>query len=227
MESRDEKLQQLSVGVAAIVAATPGLVTGDVVAIVTGLGGALIASVVENVRARTKRLDDAVRDALADDRLRARFDETVKTDEFFALYVRSRDTAAKSEKEHKLRYIRNFLVHSLIAPTSIEPDKERYLRLLDELSLRELEHFIGFCQMVVPSAGSPTIAQWLEKPSRTGAIISSFACRALGLPESTSSVAVNDLTAELVVSFRHLHSAGLLDGINTRAGGDMFHFETN
>jgi hypothetical protein len=224
---KDSKLQQISASVAALVATVPPLLQGDKVDAAIRLAGVGVASVMENIRARTKKLDQEVRDALADERLNARFDETVKPDEFLALYVRSRDTAAKSEKEQKLRYIRNFLIHSLTLPTSAEPDKERYLRLIDELSFREHEYFIGFLEMIVPSGGSPTIQQWLVKPTRTGGMISTFARQQLGLPQGTSSAAVNDLTDEMVVAFRHLHGAGLLDGYATRGGGDMFQFDTN
>lgn len=226
MVTIDDKLQQISVGTAAIVAAAPALLTGDKFAAVSGLTGVLAASVFENIRARTKQLDEEVRDALADERLKERFDQTVRPDEFFALYVRSRDTAAKTEKAQKIRYLRNFLVHSLTLPTSTEPDKERYLRLIDELSFRELEHLVGFLRMVVPSAGASGIEQWVDRPAKTGGMISTFACRALGVADGTSSAAVNDMTDELVVAFRHLHSAGVLNGISTR-GGDMFQFETN
>jgi hypothetical protein len=197
------------------------------VGIIAGLTGALAASVFENIRARTKQLDEAVRDALADERLRARFDEAVRPEEFLALYVRSRATAAKSEKEQKLRYVRNFLVHWLTLPTSTEPDKERYLWLIDELSYRELEHLIEFMRMVVPSAGFSQVSEWLERTTKTGGAISTFARHLLNESATSSSAAVNDMVDELVVAFRHLHSVGLLDGLNTSNSGDMFHFQTN
>ena len=225
--SKDERLQQISVATAAIVAATPALVIGDKMSAIAGLTGAFMASVFENIRARTKKLDDEMRDVLTDERLRARFDETVRPEEFLALYIRSRDTAAKSEKEQKLRYIRNFLVHSLTLPTSTEPDKERYLRLIDELSFRELEHLIAFLRMVVPSSGSPNVEEWLKKPAKAGSMISTYARQTLGVPSGTSSAEVNDMTDELVVAFRHLHSVGVLDGMTERDGGDMFQFLTN
>ncbi|HYI09165.1 MAG TPA: hypothetical protein VEK57_08840 [Thermoanaerobaculia bacterium] len=227
-KDKDSKLQQIGASVAAITAAAPALLIGDEVSAAIALFGVGAASVMENIRARTRSLDDAVRDALADERLRERFDETVKTDEFLALYVRSRDTAAKSEKEQKLRYIRNFLINAVILPTSREPDKERYLRLIDELSFREHEHFVEFMRMVVPSAGSSSLEEWVTKPVTIGGMISTFACRILGVPDTTSSAEVNDMTAELVVAFRHLHAAGLLNGVPTRSPtGDMFQFSTN
>lgn len=225
---KDSKLQQIGASVAALTAAAPALWSGDEVSTAIALFGVGAASVIENIRSRTKGLDDLVREALEREELRARFDETVKIPEFLALYVRSRDTAAKSEKEQKLRYIRNFLVHSVTLPTSTEPDKERYLRLIDELSFRELEHLVGFMRMVVPSAGAATLEQWVEKPTSTGGMVGSYARRILGLAENSSSAAVNDLVDEMVVTFRHLHSAGLLNGMPTRDGsGNMYQFSTN
>lgn len=223
----DTKLQQISASVAALVAAVPPLVQGDMATAAIGLLGVGIASVIENVRARTNALDDQVRDAFADARLRERFDDTVKPDEFIALYVRARDTAAKSEKEQKLRYIRNFLVNAVTVPTSSDPDKERYLRLVDDLSFRELEYLIGFLRMVVPSAGSATLEEWVKKPQRTGGSISTYASHLVGGPNANDAAKQNEMTDELVVSFRHLYSAGLLNGIAHPATRDFYHFETN
>lgn len=225
---KDEKLQQVSASVAALVAAVPPLLQGDKVTAAIRLLGVGAASVLENLRGRTKKLDQLMEDAFSEERLKERFDETVKIDEFLALYVRSRDTAAKSEKEQKLRYIRNFLVHSVTVPTSTEPDKERYLRLIDELSFREHEYLIGFLRMVVPSSGATSLENWVSEPvrRRAGGMISTYAHRLLNIPDSTSSQAVNDLTDELIVAFRHLHSAGILDGIAV-GGGDMFQFQSN
>ena len=228
VSDRDTKLQQLSVSVGAVIASVPMILQGDEVTTALGLAGVGIASVIENVRARTGKLDRLVQEALADEQLKARFDETVKTDEFLALYVRSRDTAAKSEKERKLRYIRNFLIHSVITPTSTEPDKERYLRLIDELSFREHESFIGYLRMLMPSAGASSLEEWVANDRRqiAGGMVTTYAYQLLGVPSSTSSPAVHDMTSELVVTFRHLHSTGLLDGISTR-GGDMVQFQSN
>jgi hypothetical protein len=182
--------------------------------------------VIENIRSRTKALDDQVREALANERLRAQFDGTIRPDEFLGLYVRARDTAAKAEKEQKLRYIRNFLVHAVTLPTSTDPDKERYLRLIDELSFREHEHLIAFLRMITPSADAEGLESWVKGGRPTGGMISTYARRALGVPESTSSAEVNNLIDELVVAFRHLHSTGLLNGVPT-PNGDMFQFQTN
>lgn len=127
-EEKDSKLQQISTAVGALVASIPAW-QGEPWLAAFGLSAVGLASLLENIRARTRKLDDAMQDALADESLKARFDETVKTDEFLALYRRTRDSAAKSEKEEKIRYLRNFLIHAITLPTSTDPDKERYIRL--------------------------------------------------------------------------------------------------
>ena len=225
--SKESKLQQLSTGIAAVVSAGPALFQGDLYTAAVALLGVGAASVLENIRGRTKELDDQMRDAFEDERLRDALDATVKTDEFLALYVRARDTAAKTEKGQKIRYIRNFLIHAVTVPTSTDADKERYLRLIDELSFREHEYLIGFLRMVVPSAGAQTLEQWITNPTQiAGGMITTYATKLLNVPEGTSSAEVNGLVDELVVAFRHLHSVGLLNGIMTRQG-DMFQFQTN
>jgi hypothetical protein len=209
-DEKDSKLQQISTTVAALVASAP-LLGGDKWGAAFGLAGVGLASLIENIR--TRKLDDMVHDILADGRVRERFDETVKADEFLALYVRARDTATKSEKDEKLRYIRNFLIHAVTKPTSTDPDKERYLRLIDELTLSEHEHFIAFLRNVVPSSGAATLEDWLKKPATAGGAISTYASRALGVPNRTSSAELNDFMGDLVVAFRHLDSVGLLNGV--------------
>jgi len=41
------------------------------------------------------------------------------------------------------------------------------------------------------------------------------------------SGALNDLTDELLVAFRHLDSTGVLNGVPNRGGRDTYQFETN
>lgn len=225
---KDSKLQQIGASVAAFTAAGPALWSGNEIGAAIALFGVGAASVIENIRSRTKGLDDLVQEAFERQELRERFDETVKVPEFLALYVRARDTAAKSEKEQKLRYIRNFLVHAVTLPTSTEPDKERYLRLIDELSFRELEHLVGFMRMVAPTAGAADLEHWIQKPTSTGGMVGTYARRILGVAENSSSDAANDLLDEMIVTFRHLHSAGLLNGLPTADGsGNLLQFSTN
>lgn len=81
--------------------------------------------------------------------------------------------------------------------------------------------------MVTPWVGAKSLDAWMEKPATTGGMISSYACRVLNVPESTSSAAVNALIDELIVAFRHMHSVGVLSGMSIRSGGDMVQFQTN
>src|SRR6476620_9647770 len=72
-DDKDSKLQQISTTIAALVASTP-LLGGDKWGAALGLSGVGLASVIENIRARTNKLDEMVRDVLADERLMNRFD---------------------------------------------------------------------------------------------------------------------------------------------------------
>lgn len=83
--------------------------------------------------------------------------------------------------------------------------------------------------MLMPSAGASSLEEWVGNALRqtAGGMITTYAYELLHVPHSTGSPAVHDLTNELVVAFRHIHSAGLLDGVATRGSGDMFQFQTN
>ena len=226
MKNRDELLHQLSTGIQAITVAMPALLQSDSVGAAIGLGGVAVVSVIENVLRREAKLNHDVQEALRDRDIGSRVDfESVKVDEFLALYVRAKDTASKSEKEQKLRYIRNFLVNAITIPLSTDPDKERYLRLIDELSFRELEHFIRFCRTAADS-NYQTIDQFIESSKPASLMLDAYARSTLGLKVSDRATPeLMNLEVDLRVAFRHFESVGLLDPIGM--GGETYMYRTN
>jgi hypothetical protein len=128
-----EKARELSSAIELVAAIGPALLSGEPVGALVGALGVGGKRLVDNyVLRRQRKLDGMIHDSLA--ALRDRIDEKVRVDEFVGLYIRSRETAARSERDEKLGFIRNFLVNSVVHPTSTEPDKERFARLLDDFS---------------------------------------------------------------------------------------------
>lgn len=127
-------------------AATDGRIEAAV-----GLAAVFIGSRLASFASRrSEMLDRLVQDATEDiagleERVNRDF---VRSDEFFGLAIKSKFAAINTTREEKLHYIRNFLVNTATLPSNeAQPDTERFLRLLDTLTWRELELFVKYCRI--------------------------------------------------------------------------------
>jgi hypothetical protein len=225
-EEKPDKARELNTAIDLVAAIGPMLLTGDPV---TGLVAALAVGgkrfVDTHILKRQKKLDESVRDELRV--LHARIDERVEVDEFVALYLRARETAARSAREEKLRYIRNFLLHSVIQPTSRVVDKEPYLRLIDDFSAGELEIFIAFCK-AASEANYQSLAEFVASSKPAFLLVQAFARHTVGLPPSgPRTAALIEAESQISMALRRFESVALLDGNRSGGVGEPYAYKTN
>jgi ribosomal protein S13 len=225
-KEQTDKARELGTAIDLIALVGPALLTGEPVAALIGTAALGGKRLIDNyVFRRQKKLDQLVQERL--DELKERIDEKVKVDEFVALYIRARETAARSEREEKLKFIRNVLLNAVIEPTSSVVDKEPYLRLLDEFSSGELQTFIGFSKAAL-AAHFQTFADFLHEPKRAYLMVHSYARHTLGLPVSGPNTAELQTTeARIAVTLRRFEAITLLDGVRTGGVGEPYAFQTN
>jgi len=213
-ERRDSITHQIMTAIDAGAVTLPALLNPQW-GILAGLSFVLSKSIFERTYGakNSEKLGDMIDEALRDHRVFEKLDQTINQDEAAGIFIRANDAARKASDEQKLRYIRNVVLNSLTVPLSREPDKERHIKLVEDLTFYELETLVEFCRV-----GLHGDYQKLEdyvyakRPSKISAALSTFVYKRLGLPESTSSATANDLTDQLLSTFGQLESAALLSG---------------
>jgi hypothetical protein len=98
-----------------------------------------------------------------------------------------------------------------------DPDKERYLRLIDDLTFRELEYFIEFCRI----ATNDNLKDFIERGGKTGSALGTIAEVWLKREGRYTQEAHTRFTDEMVPSFQNLHFRGLL-----LSGRSWYHYDT-
>ena len=223
---KPEKARELTTAIELVAAVAPAVLTADPVSALVGtlaVGGKRLLD--NHLLRRQKKLDELIRESINE--LSIRIDQSVKIDEFVALYIRARETAARSEREAKLEYIRNFLLNAVIEPTSRVEDKEPYLRLLDDFSAGELAIFIAFCT-AAGEANHRTVAEFIAKSDRAFLMVHAFTRHFLGLPPTGPPTLELQLQEpRIATALRRFEGATLLDGVRTGGVGDPYAYRTN
>jgi len=225
-DSPPEKARELSTAIDLIAAVGPAMLATEPF---TALFGALAVGgkrLVENhLFHRQARLDALMHEKL--DALEDKIDQSVRTDGFAALYIRARETAARSEREEKLQYIRNFLLNAVIEPTSRVEDKEPILRLLDDFSANELSVFVDFCKAAIAS-GYQQVDRFVVEPQTVSLMVHAFARHSLGMPVTgPNSEHLVRAEARIGMVLRRFEAVTLLDGMRMGGQGDAFGYKTN